>query len=146
MSFPFRAQPLLQDLTEHQWEQLCDGCGKCCLQKLQDDVDETVYYTNLVCQYMDDNCHCSIYQTRHQQVPNCIWLKKEDVKDFYWLPDSCSYKMVYERRPLPLWHHLNSGDRQQIHQVKQSVVAHQLVQDHLVAEKDWEEHIINWVD
>jgi len=146
LSFPFRHQPSLDQLSQQQWENLCDGCAKCCLQKLEDDFDGTVYYTNLVCQYMNDDCSCSEYQNRQTLVPNCIWLKKEDVESFYWLPSTCSYRMVHERRPLPLWHHLNTGDRQSIHQQNQSVSARSLVKDNLVAEQDWEEHIINWVE
>ena len=146
MSFPFRVQPMLHELDQTQWEQLCDGCGKCCLQKLEDDEDGTVYYTNLVCQYMSSDCSCSVYQQRHELVPNCVWLQQQDVEAFYWLPSTCSYRMVHEQRPLPLWHHLNTGDRQSIHQHAASVLAHKLLPDNQVDERDWEEHIINWVD
>lgn len=133
----------LSEMTTEEWESLCDGCGKCCLQKLEDDEDGTVYYTDVVCQYMTDECRCSIYPKRHETVPNCVWLKPEDVDQFYWLPSTCAYRLLSEGRDLPLWHPLVSGDPQLIHAVNVSVSHMALVPDNQVPEEDWEDHIID---
>ncbi|MCJ8312222.1 MAG: YcgN family cysteine cluster protein [Saccharospirillaceae bacterium] len=150
MSFPFTPLPFLDDLDQKQWESLCDGCAKCCLQKLEDDFDSTVYYTNLVCQYMSDDCRCTVYQKRQELVPNCVWLKKEDVENFYWLPNTCSYRLVNERTPLALWHPLNDLEKNakisNTVRNKQSISSQKIIKDNTVPEQDWEEHIINWVE
>jgi len=150
MSYPFTSLPHLEDLDQKQWESLCDGCAKCCLQKLEDDFDGTVYYTDLVCQYMSDDCRCTVYQKRQELVPNCVWLKKEDVENFYWLPNTCSYRLVHERTPLALWHPLNDLDKDakisNTVRNKQSIASQKIVKDNSVDEQDWEEHIINWVE
>ncbi|MCK5882037.1 MAG: YcgN family cysteine cluster protein, partial [Sinobacterium sp.] len=104
-------------MSTSQWESLCDGCSKCCLIKLEDEDSGQVAYTNVVCQYMnEENCQCSEYQTRSELVPNCVWLKPEMVEEFFWLPDSCAYRLISEGKDLPYWHHLKSGSRESIHQ------------------------------
>ncbi|EAR07633.1 YcgN family cysteine cluster protein [Reinekea blandensis] len=139
----FWQKKALSEMTTEEWESLCDGCGKCCLQKLEDDEDGTVYYTDVVCQYMTDECRCSIYPKRHETVPNCVWLKPEDVDQFYWLPSTCAYRLLAEGRDLPLWHPLVSGDPQLIHAVNVSVNHMDLVPDNQVPEEEWEDHIID---
>lgn len=132
----------LQEMSRREWESLCDGCGKCCLQKLEDEEDESVYYTSVVCQYMTDDCRCSEYQNRQKLVPNCIWLKPEDVDSFFWLPSTCAYRLIAEGKPLPDWHPLVSGDPQRIHAVNVSVTSLNLVRDNEVTEEEWQNYVI----
>lgn len=139
----FWKRKTLAEMSKSEWESLCDGCGKCCLQKLEDDEDGTVYYTDVVCQYMSDDCRCTVYPTRHEKVPNCVWLKPEDVDQFYWLPSTCAYRILAEGRDLPNWHPLVSGDPNLIHAVNISVKHMDLVADNQVPESEWEDHIID---
>ncbi|MBU2862243.1 YcgN family cysteine cluster protein [Reinekea forsetii] len=132
----------LQEMSRREWESLCDGCGKCCLQKLEDEEDESVYYTSVVCQYMTDDCRCSEYQNRQKLVPNCVWLKPEDVDSFFWLPSTCAYRLIAEGKPLPDWHPLVSGDPQRIHAVNVSVTSLDLVRDNEVPEEEWQNYVI----
>ncbi|NRA41133.1 MAG: YcgN family cysteine cluster protein [Pseudomonadales bacterium] len=145
-SLPFWQQKSLQQMTQEEWESLCDGCAKCCLIKLQDEDTDQVAYTNVVCRYMDqDNCQCTEYQQRNQLVPHCVWLKPEMVDQFFWLPDSCAYRLVAEGKPLPSWHHLISGSRNTVHQSGNSV-KDKVLNEAFIAEDDLQEYIIHWVE
>jgi len=136
----------LSEMTREQWESLCDGCGKCCLQKLIDDDTDEVYYTDVACQLLDtETAQCSDYECRQTKVPDCITLTKEDIDSFDWLPVSCSYRLVAHNLPLPEWHHLISGDREAIVRAKMSV-AGRCVSEKTIAEDDFQEHIITWVN
>ncbi|MDX1343169.1 MAG: YcgN family cysteine cluster protein [Reinekea sp.] len=139
----FWKRKTLQEMSQTEWESLCDGCGKCCLQKLEDEDDGMVYYTRVVCRYMTDDCRCSEYQNRHELVPNCVWLKPEDVENFFWLPSTCAYRILAEGRDLPLWHPLVSGDPELIHAVNISVSHMDLVADDQVPEDDWQNYVID---
>jgi len=139
----FWKRKTLAQMSQSEWESLCDGCGKCCLQKLEDEEDGTVYYTDIVCRYMSEQCKCSKYQDRHELVPNCVWLKPEDVDEFYWLPSTCAYRILSEGRDLPTWHPLVCGDPEIIHAVNISVQHMDLVKDDQVQEDQWQEHVID---
>ncbi len=139
----FWKRKTLQEMSQTEWESLCDGCGKCCLQKLEDEDDGMVYYTRVVCRYMTDDCRCSEYQNRHELVPNCVWLKPEDVENFFWLPSTCAYRILAEGRDLPLWHPLVSGDPELIHAVNISVSHMDLVADDQVPEDHWQNYVID---
>jgi uncharacterized cysteine cluster protein YcgN (CxxCxxCC family) len=139
----FWKRKTLQEMTTSEWESLCDGCGKCCLQKLEDEEDNTVYYTDIVCRYMTDDCRCSEYKDRHELVPNCIWLKPEDVENFYWLPTTCAYRVLSEGRDLPTWHPLVCGDPSIIHAVNISIQHMDLKADDKVPEDEWQDHVID---
>ncbi len=132
----------LQQMSKSEWESLCDGCGKCCLQKLEDEKDGLVYYTNIICRYMTDDCQCSEYKDRHELVPNCVWLKPEDVDNFFWLPSTCAYRILSEGRNLPNWHPLACGDPDIIHAVNISVKHLDLVADDQIPEEQWQDHVI----
>lgn len=140
---PFWKSKALGEMTAEEWESLCDGCGKCCLQKLEDEDSGEVYYTRVVCRYMTDDCRCSEYPRRHELVPNCVWLKPEDVDQFFWLPQTCAYRVVAEGRDLPEWHPLVAGDSNRIHAVEASISHWSLVRDNEVPEEDWEDYIID---
>lgn len=142
---PFWQRKRLEELTASEWESLCDGCGKCCLAKLQDEDTDEIYYTDLVCRYMDqDSCRCTVYPERLQKVPACTVLTPESIGDFHWLPFTCAYRTLSEGRPLADWHPLRSGDPNTVHEAGISV-RHRVMSEAEVPEQDWEEHIIHWI-
>ena len=107
----------LSAMTQKEWEALCDGCGKCCLNKLEDDETGEVEMTRIACRLLDDqSCLCSQYSIRHQFVPECIVLTPKTLKEnMYWLPQTCAYRLLSEGRPLFDWHPLVSGDPASVH-------------------------------
>ena len=107
----------MEDMTPPEWEALCDGCGKCCLVKLEDADTGEVAYTNVACRLFDDaTCRCSQYAIRKTLVPSCVVMTPETVaRAAYWLPDTCGYKRLHEGRPLPDWHPLLTGDPESVH-------------------------------
>ena len=133
----------LSEMTEEEWEALCDGCGKCCLNKLEDAETGEVAYTNVACRLLDDEtCRCGNYAIRKQLVPDCVVLRPESIGEIaYWMPATCAYRLVHESRPLPDWHHLISGDPQSVHRAGASVKG-RTVPEWEVPEDDWEDHII----
>ena len=139
---PFWKRKTLAQLDQDEWESLCDGCGLCCLQKLEDEDDGSVYYTRIACKLLDrDSCQCTNYPNRQQFVPDCIQLSPARTDEFRWLPPTCAYRLVSEGVDLPPWHHLLCGDRQAVHAAGISQAGRMLSEDS-VAEDDWEEHLI----
>ena len=117
----FWEQPL-ETLDRAQWEALCDGCGKCCLIKAEDEDDGKIYMTNIACKLLDiEQARCSDYRRRRFYVPDCVRLTRTKLDQFDWLPDSCSYRMRARNEPLPDWHYLVSGSRETIHAEGQSI-------------------------
>jgi len=133
----------LERMTQREWEALCDGCGKCCLNKLEDDETGEVALTRVACRLFDDTtCRCAQYPIRHQFVPECISLKPHTIeRHAYWLPETCAYKLLYEGRPLFDWHPLISGTPQSVHDAGVSM-QHRTIPEFEVPEEDWEDHII----
>lgn len=135
----------LETLNRAEWEALCDGCGRCCLKKLQDEDTEELYYTRVVCRYMDQHdCHCTTYDRRRELVPDCLELDRELVEKIEWMPDTCAYKLRHRGEPLRSWHPLLSGSRQAMEQAGIAVSGRVISEDH-VHEDGLEEHIIRWV-
>lgn len=133
----------LSDLSRDEWEALCDGCGKCCLNKLEDEDTGEVALTRVACRLLDgESCRCSQYPIRHQFVPECIVLTPETlVKNMYWLPQTCAYRLRAEGRRLFDWHPLVSGDPDSVHRAGVSVRGI-TIPEFEVDEDDWEELII----
>lgn len=136
----------LSELTDTEWEQLCDRCGRCCLVKLEDDVDGTVFYTNVVCaQYNQQLNRCSCYSQRFERVPDCLSIRSFDEKEMGWLPVSCAYRRIAEGRALASWHPLISGGPDSVKDAGISldgkVISEKLVEDH-----ELEHHIVTWVE
>ena len=105
----------LDRMTQKQWESLCDGCGLCCMEKLEDADTGAIYVTSVACQYLDlSNARCRVYQTRTFINDVCIELTPEAVAKYRWLPESCAYRCVLEGRPLPEWHPLLCGSAKQM--------------------------------
>jgi uncharacterized protein len=112
----------LDQLDRAQWEALCDGCGKCCVHKLEDDETGEFFATNVACRLLDRrSARCSDYKHRRAYVPDCIRLTPAKLKTMDWLPASCAYVMRADGLPLPAWHHLNTGDPESVHAAGKSV-------------------------
>ncbi|MEW9679437.1 YcgN family cysteine cluster protein [Pseudomonas sp. TE50-2] len=139
---PFWRRKTLDQLDVQEWESLCDGCGLCCLQKLEDEEDNSVYYTSIACKLLDlQTCQCSDYPNRFRFVPDCIQLTPGKADQFKWLPPTCGYRLVSEGHDLPSWHHLVCGDRGQVHEQRISRSGRMLSEND-VDEDDWEDHLI----
>jgi hypothetical protein len=124
-SKPFWERPL-ETLDAAQWEALCDGCGKCCLHKIEvedeDDDEVRIYPTNVACRLLDRfSGQCRDYRHRRRYVPDCLQLTAAKVADLAWLPLTCAYRLRAEDSPLPDWHYLVCGDREAVHRAGQSV-------------------------
>jgi uncharacterized cysteine cluster protein YcgN (CxxCxxCC family) len=136
----------LRQMSSEEWESLCDGCARCCLHKLEDEESEEVFYTDVACQYLDqDACRCTEYQDRNRLVPNCVWLTPDDVDTFHWLPTTCAYRLIAEGQALPSWHPLVSGRVESVHEAGISV-AGRCVSEAFVHDEDFEDRIIHWVE
>lgn len=136
----------LRQMSSEEWESLCDGCARCCLHKLEDEESEEVFYTDVACQYLEqDACRCTEYQDRNRLVPNCVWLTPDDVDTFHWLPTTCAYRLVAEGQALPSWHPLVSGRAESVHEAGISV-AGRCVSEAFVHDEDFEDRIIRWVE
>jgi hypothetical protein len=133
----------LAKMTPAEWEALCDGCGKCCLNKLEDEETGEVALTRVACRLLDDaTCRCAQYPIRHQFVPDCITLDPRTIRDhMYWLPQTCAYRLLSEGRPLYDWHPLISGTAETVHRAGVSVRG-MTYSEFDVADDDWEDHII----
>lgn len=143
---PFWQLKRLSQMTPDEWESLCDGCAKCCLQKLsdEDDPDDMVYYTDLACDLLDmGTCRCGNYAQRHDLVPTCVWLRPEDLEEFHWLPATCAYRRLAEGRDLPSWHPLVTGDPDSAIKAGFSVQGRARHVANL-DEEQWPDHIAEW--
>ncbi|MCB1335514.1 MAG: YcgN family cysteine cluster protein [Roseivivax sp.] len=133
----------LDQLTPREWEALCDGCGKCCLNKLEDEDTGEVALTRVACRLFDDTtCRCAQYDIRHQFVPECIVMTPATLElHMYWLPQTCAYRLMYEGQPLFSWHPLISGNADSVHDAGVSMQG-RTVAEFEIDEDDWEDHII----
>ncbi|WP_275134360.1 YcgN family cysteine cluster protein [Vibrio sp. DW001] len=140
----FWERKALAEMTDTEWESLCDQCGKCCLHKLMDEDTEEVYYTNVACSWLNsDTCSCKDYANRFESGEECLKLSREKISEFHWLPDTCSYRLLAEGKILPKWHPLITGDKSTMHEAGESV------RNQVVYEIDvinWEDHILNHPD
>ena len=123
----------------------CDGCGRCCLIKLEDEDNGDLFFTDVACQLLDhSSCHCKHYPERLKYVPDCIVLTPEMVAINNWLPQTCAYRLIYEGETLFDWHPLISGDPNSVHAAGISVRGY-VVSESDVAEEDLEDRVIHWV-
>jgi len=144
MPLNFWEHKSLSEMTRSEWEQLCDGCAKCCLHKIEDEDTGIIYSTNVVCQYLDlQKCQCSDYSHRSVLVPECVTLSPDNLQEVYYMPSTCSYRLLAEGKPLPQWHPLVTGQKDSVpdsgHSVCGKVVSELEVEDlmhHLTGEWD----------
>ena len=142
----FWQEKSLAELDTREWESLCDGCGRCCMIKLEDEQDGSVHYTSLVCDLLDiERCRCTRYPERHVLVPDCIELTADLAAQLRWLPTSCAYRRLAEGKDLLPWHPLVSGDRNSVHRAGISV-RDRVMPLHWVHEDEQQDHIVDWVE
>ena len=141
---PFWKTKSLTQLTHQEWESLCDGCGKCCVLKLEDMDTEAVYYTDVACKMLDcQTGKCRDYDNRKQHVPDCVLLTPQSVEQLAWMPKTCAYRLVHEGHDLPDWHPLVSGDTETVRQAGQCV-AGRVFPEGSVEDEDMADHITDW--
>ena len=135
----------LEALNTQEWEALCDGCGLCCLVKLEDEDTQEVAYTKVACKLLDcTTARCSNYPERLDYVPDCIQLTPEKLRQIHWLAASCAYRRVNEGKSSPSWHYLNTGSRQSVIQARKSA-AGRCISETEVDEEQIDEYIVRWV-
>jgi uncharacterized protein len=119
---PFWETKRLNQMTPDEWDSLCDGCGQCCLVKIEEEDTGQVFLTRLSCSLLDtESCRCKDYTNRFQRMPDCLSIDMKAVKKLKWLPESCAYRRLNEGRGLAWWHPLISGDPDTVHQAGVSV-------------------------
>lgn len=141
---PFWQRMTLEEMSREQWESLCDGCGRCCLNKLEDEDTGEIAWTSVTCRLLDtENCRCSDYPNRRATVPDCIQLTPAKARNLGWLPPTCAYRLVAEDRDLYWWHPLVSGSSDTVHQAGISVRG-RVVSETEVPFTSWEYLVVDW--
>jgi len=134
----------LSEMSESQWESLCDGCGKCCVLKLEDADSGTIYATDVACRLLDCNtARCTNYADRKAHVPDCVILTPDNLAALGWMPKSCAYRCLHEGRDLPQWHPLKTGTQQSV-VASGHCVAGKLWPEDMIADADMIDHITDW--
>ena len=135
----------LQSLTRAEWEKLCDGCGRCCLVKMEDEDTGEIYHTSVGCKLLDGrSSRCSQYAARKSLVPDCVRLTLARLARIPWLPPSCAYRLRFEGKPLPAWHPLVSDDPDSVHRAGMSVRGRLEASEEEVEADDLQRFIRRW--
>lgn len=139
---PFWRRKTLAEMTRGEWESLCDGCAKCCLDKLEDEDTGEIRYTEVACRLLDlGTCRCTDYSNRTRFVPDCVVLTPRMVARLTWLPSSCAYRLISEGKDLEWWHPLVSGDPESVHRAGVSVRGRAVPG---AVAGDLEDHVVHW--
>jgi hypothetical protein len=140
---PFWKTVPMSRMTPQQWESLCDGCGRCCLNKLRDADTDEIMFTSLACKQLDlRSCRCKDYANRKAIVPDCVQLSSRNIRRIDWLPETCGYRLVAEGKDLAWWHPLVSGDPTTVHKAGISVRRRAISES---KSRDAEDHLIDWI-
>lgn len=140
----FWEEKALSEMNDAEWEALCDGCGRCCLIKLEDEDTGEIITSDVHCRLLDpDSCRCSNYPERKKHVPDCIKLTAKNVGEISWMPTSCAYRRIHEGRGLAWWHPLISGDPHTVETVGVSVRGRTTAEGE-VKPDDWINHAVDW--
>lgn len=119
---PFWQTKTLEEMSETEWEALCDGCGRCCLHKLEDEDTQEVFYTTVACRLLDlHSCRCKHYSQRKRYVADCLMLSASALQQLHWLPETCAYRRLASGKSLPGWHPLITGSAQSVHNAQISI-------------------------
>jgi uncharacterized cysteine cluster protein YcgN (CxxCxxCC family) len=141
---PFWKSKRLDEMSRAQWESLCDGCGRCCLHKLEDEENGRIYWTNLACKLLDGHSgKCGDYANRRRFVPDCVQLTPQNVAERAWLPPTCAYRLVHEGKDLMWWHPLVSGDPETVHAAGVSVRG-RTIPETGIPDDAYERFIVQW--
>lgn len=141
-ALPFWKTKTLAEMSDAEWESLCDGCGRCCLHKLRDEDTDALSFTNVACRLLDlHSCACRDYPGRQRRVPDCVRLTPQSVAEIDWLPPSCAYRRIAEGRGLAWWHPLVSGDPATVHEAGISVRGRAIDERRA---GPLEHHIVDW--
>jgi uncharacterized cysteine cluster protein YcgN (CxxCxxCC family) len=141
---PFWKTKTLAEMSNSEWESLCDGCGLCCLNKLEDWDSGEVAFTSVACRLLDGtSCQCKDYENRQSIVPDCIQLTLKGVEEIGWLPPTCAYRLVRDGEDLYWWHYLVSGERDTVHEAGISAQGRTVSEDDIDPE-DLEDYIVDW--
>lgn len=144
MDEPFWRMKSLEEMTPGEWESLCDGCGRCCLHKLEDWDTGEIAWTDVACTLFDEGtCRCTDYTNRAARVPDCVQLTPEALRRLTWLPPTCAYRLVAEGQDLRWWHPLVSGDPETVHAAGISVRGRVVSEDGVPME-EYEARLVDW--
>ena len=142
---PFWKTKRLAEMTPAEWESLCDGCGKCCLMKLEYEDTGEIDWTNVACHQLDHkSCRCKAYALRQVLVEDCVSLTPDNIDQITWLPATCGYRLVNEGRDLYWWHPLVSGDPDTVHEAGISVRGRVGACEDEVRDDELEDRIVSW--
>lgn len=142
---PFWKVKSLEEMSDVEWESLCDGCARCCLVKLEEEDNGKIHYTDLGCTLLDGKtCRCRDYPRRQEKVADCVRLTPQAVRTLTWLPKTCAYRRIAEGKDLYDWHPLVSGRPESVHEAGISVRARVKASEDDVPMEDWPEHIVRW--
>ena len=134
----------LAQMSQAEWESLCDGCGRCCLVKLEDEETGDIALTDIACRLLDNQrCKCKKYDTRHEIVPDCVRLTPKNISQLKWMPKSCAYRLLAEGKDLAWWHPLISGNKETVHQAGISIQGKTVSEDDNLQPED---RIVSWFD
>lgn len=140
----FWEEKTLEEMTTTEWEALCDGCGRCCLMKLEDEDSGEIFTSDVHCRLLDgESCKCSDYPNRLAMVPDCIKLDPQNVRTISWIPVTCAYRRIAEGKGLAWWHPLISGDPETVAAVGVSVRG-RTISETKVKPGEWEDHVADW--
>ncbi len=141
----FWLEKTLDQMSTEEWESLCDGCARCCLLKLEDVDTGRLYFTSVHCRLLDlQQCRCTQYPRRSQQVPDCVTLTPENLAELSWMPSTCAYRLLAEGKPLPAWHPLVSGDPNSVHEAGISIRSYAIDETAIPADSV-QEFIVDWL-
>lgn len=141
---PFWKNKTLRQMTSSEWESLCDGCGKCCLVKLIDNVTDELHFTSVACRLLDCNsCRCGDYKNRKDIVSDCVSLSPRLVKELQWMPSTCAYRLISEGKDLEWWHPLLSGTGETVHEAGISVQG-RAISERNITDESLPEYIVDW--
>lgn len=143
---PFWREKKLGEMTTEEWESLCDGCGKCCLLKVEYEDTKEILATSVACKLLDLNsCRCQNYSERKRYVPDCIDLRKKKLSTLPWLPKTCAYRLIDEGEDLEWWHPLVSGSTETVHEAGISVRHKVISEDDLEdIDEDLPRYVVDW--
>jgi hypothetical protein len=142
---PFWRRKRLHEMTQAEWESLCDGCGRCCLNKLEEEGTDRTFYTAVACRLLDERtCRCKDYKNRAVLVDDCVQLTPRNIRRISWLPPTCAYRLLAEGRDLYWWHPLVSGDPETVHIAGVSVRGRVADTETNVPDEKLEDYIVSW--